>query len=144
MRNLLAPKWMRFASLSLLLSACTPQPPDIYVFEHLAQRLSTDAVTGHIILSSNPVCMKEINEPECGHGVAIMSQKQIFVGEKKLYSKKSWSQLRRESVYLPAIESYAPLATYVINSCEANNCNDQVTRFKVKIDELKSIGTLIK
>jgi hypothetical protein len=133
-------------SLSLLLlSACVSVPPDVPVFEHLSQRLATDPLTGHMILRPSPVCAKEIGEPECGHGVFLMSGKQFFVGEEKVhwFNGKPWSQLKRESVIVPAEESYAPLATYIINSCAQAHCNDQVSRFKVRLDELRGVGAVI-
>lgn len=80
--------------------------------------------------------MKNIKEVECGHCVMIVSKKEFFVGEKEenRYNKKPWSQIREESVLFPAEESYAPLSQYVINACKKMNCNDQVNRFKVKLN----------
>lgn len=137
-------RWMLLLLLLPLVS-CAVVPPDVPVFENLTQHLGTDPVSGHLILKPSPVCLKEIGEFECGHGVFIMSKKQIFVGEKKAYwfHGKAWSQLKKESILMPAEESYAPLATYIINSCKKMNCDDQVTRFKVKLDELNSIGTVL-
>ena len=137
-----ANKWrLLFLSSAFLISACTPQPPDVAVFEYLKQRTYTDQKTGHLMLKPDPVCMKEIGEPECGHGVYIISKKQIFVGDKShLFNNKKWSDLIPEMVLVPAQESYAPLLQYIINSCEKMNCNDQVDRFKVQLDELKAVG----
>lgn len=86
--------------------------------------------------------MEKIVEFECGHGVFIMSGREVWVGENKenWFNGKPWSQLKRESILVPAVESYAPLSTYIINSCAKNNCDAEVDRFKVKIDELKSVG----
>lgn len=139
-----AKKWMLFLTLSLSPS-CAVTPPDVPVFENLTQHLGTDPVSGHLILKPSPVCLKEIGEFECGHGVFIMSKKQLFVGEKKAFwfHGKSWSQLKRESILVPAEESYSPLSSYIINSCKKMNCDDQVTRFKVKLDELDSIGNVL-
>ncbi len=74
-----------------------------------------------------------------------MSQKEVYVGEQKthLFNGKPWSQLKTESIYLPAKESYAPLVTYIINQCKQNNCSDQVDKFKVRLDELKGVGALV-
>lgn len=115
------------------------------VFENFQQHIGTDPVTGHVLLIADPVCMKEIGEAECGHGVYIMTSRQIFVGEKEphLFGKKPWSQVKRESIYLPAEESYAPLASFIINTCKKNSCSDQVTRFKVKLDSLKAVGQVL-
>lgn len=98
-----------------------------------------------MILLPSPICMEMIGEFECGHGVFIMSRDEIWVGENKAhwFNGKPWSQLKRESVFVPAVESYAPLSQYIINSCAQNNCNDQVNRFKVQLDELKGIGAVI-
>lgn len=89
--------------------------------------------------------MEKIGEHECGHGVYIISGKEIWVGEepKHYFHKKPWSQLRRESMIVPAEESGAPLLTYVINSCAQNHCNDKVDRFKIQLNELKGIGPLL-
>lgn len=89
--------------------------------------------------------MEKIGEFECGHGVYIMSQREIWVGEKKehFYNGKPWSQLKRESIFVPAVESYAPLTTYLIDSCKKMDCSEEVDRFKVKIDELTAIGSVL-
>lgn len=131
--------------LGLLLSACAVKPPDVAVFEKLSQRIIDDPSTGHIILKPSPVCMKEIGEPECGHGTFIMSGKEIYVGEsdKFHFNGKSWKQVQKESIYVPAMESYGPLSEYMINSCEKNNCSKEVQKFKIKIDSLKEIGDVI-
>lgn len=84
--------------------------------------------------------MKEIGEVECGHCTYIVSGKEIFVGEnqKTFLNGKPWSQLKIESILVPAQESYAPLSSYIINSCKKMNCSDDVTRFKIKVDTLNS------
>ncbi len=56
---------------------------------------------------------------------------------------KPWSQVRRESIYLPAEESYAPLSTYIINQCKKSNCNEQVNAFKVKLDSLNGVSAVL-
>lgn len=154
MKNSNALKCWLSVILSLCLTSCATKPPDVFVYEHLAQRLVTDPVTGHLLLKADPVCMKEIGEAECGHGVAIVSQTEIVIGESKCVKLdalrtvfkcvKPWSQLRRESVYVPAVESYAPLATYIINSCKKMNCDDQVTKFKIGLDSLNGIDAVLK
>lgn len=140
---------MKYLLLMLLLGSltnCANVPPDVVACEYLTQRLARDPVTTHLILKPSPVCTKEINEPECGHCTYIMSGREVYVGEKKehFFNGKPWSQLKSESIYLPAVESYAPLSTYIINSCKQMNCSDDVTRFKVKLDSLSSIGSLVK
>jgi hypothetical protein len=124
-------------SLWLLGSACGPKPPNIPVCKDLKQRL-VSVSTGHLILSANPVCFKEIGEVECGRCTYIVSGKIFFIGEQKKneFGGKPWSQIRRESILIPSKESYAPLAAYLINSCKKMGCSDEVTRFKVKIDSL--------
>lgn len=87
--------------------------------------------------------MEKIKEPECGHGVSIVTGTEIFVGEKTLFNKKPWSQLKRESIYVPAVESYAPITEYIINSCKQANCNDQVDAYRVKLNSLNGIQDVI-
>jgi hypothetical protein len=107
--------------------------------------MGTNPINGHVELRPSPACMEAIGEFECGHGVMIISQKEFYVGEnpKTYYNKKPWSQLKRESVYVPAVESYAPIANYMINACKKMDCLDQVDRFRVRLDQLKSIGTVL-
>lgn len=71
-----------------------------------------------------------------------MSGKEIFVGElpEHLYSGKKASELMNESVFLPAKESYAPLATALINFCKKTNCNSDVTKFKVRLNTLQPVA----
>lgn len=130
----------------ILLVGCTPTPPDVFVFEQLSSRLTTDPKTGQTTLTASPACWKHLQEFDCGHGISIVNGKEIFVGEKKesWFRGKPWSKLKAESIYLPAEESYAPLAEYVINACKKNNCSDQVKRFKVKLDGLNGIPGAIK
>lgn len=125
----------------MLLSACAPKPPDVFVFEYLAQHLANDPATGHLLLTPSPACMKQIQEVECGHGVSIVSGTEIFIGEEKAhwFKNKPWSQIKRESVYVPAVESYAPLAAYIIDSCKKMKCSDQVDAFRIKLDSLNGI-----
>lgn len=119
--------------------------PDVFVFENLVPHRGTNPTTGHIELRPDPACVKAIQEIECGHGVSMVTKREVFVGEgpATFFNKKPWSQLKRESIYVPAQESFAPIENYIINTCKQNNCNDQVTKFKVKLDELKSIGAVL-
>ncbi len=139
---------LRFAPLLflLVLLSCTQQPPDVPVCENLTSHLGTDPETGHIVLRPSPACSKAIGEAECGHCVWIMSKKEYFVGENPKYhlGKKPWSQIKRESIYVPAVESYAPLSAYIINACKQMNCDSEVDRFKIKLDSLSAIGSLVK
>lgn len=82
--------------------------------------------------------MEKIKEPECGRGVSIVKGEEIFIGELDghLFNGKKWSEIRSESIYIPAKESYSPLAAYIIDQCKAANCEDDVDRFKVKLDSL--------
>lgn len=135
-------KWLPFIILSWLPTSCALKPPDVVTCEHFAQRLSSDPITGHLLLTPSPTCMKEIGEPECGHCVYIVSGREIFLGENDSHflNGKSWSKLRQQSIYLPAKESYAPLSAFIINACEKMNCSDDVARFKVKVDSLNGIS----
>lgn len=141
--------WLKFLpliiSFALLLNACAPKPPDVPVCEKLVQRLATDPKTQHLMLTASPTCMKQIQEPECGHCTYIVSGKEIFVGENKKtwLNNKPWSQIQKESILVPAQESYAPLSSYLINSCEKMNCDKDVQRFKVKLDSLSSVGEVL-
>lgn len=131
-----------FATSFLSLTNCATQPPDVPVFEPYTQRIAHDPVTDHMILLPSPLCMKNIQEFECGHGVFIISGNEVWVGEdpKHWYKGKSWSQLKAQSIYLPAVESAAPLWTYIINACAKAQCNDQVDRYRVQLDQLKGVG----
>lgn len=123
-----------FASLY---NSCSPKPPDVPVCEQLSQRLVKD-VTGHMILKPSPTCIEKINEAECGHCTFIISGKEIFVGEREstFFNGKSWATLKAQSILVPAKESYAPIAAYMINACKKMNCNEDVNRFRVKIGTL--------
>lgn len=136
MKKLNSVKWMLFAISFLSLLSCTPNVPDVAACEHMEQQLTIDPITKHVLLRPSPTCMKNIKEIECGHCVTIVSKKEFFVGEadKYHYNEKPWSQIRRESALLPAEESYGPLSTYIINACKKMNCNDQVNRYKVKLN----------
>lgn len=138
MKKLNALKLMPLLILSVLITNCAPKPPDVPVCEHLEPRIHY-ADTGHLISSPSPACMKEIGEPECGHCVYIVTGREVYIGEKEVnrLNGKTWSDLRNSSVLLPAIESYGPLAEYLINTCKQSNCSGDLTRFKVKLDSLK-------
>lgn len=138
-------KWLLFAISCASLIDCTPRPPDVPACEHMSQRLVTNPENDHLMLEPSPTCMKQIQESECGHCVFIVSGKEIFIGEKEehKYKGKPWSLLKQQSIYLPAEESYAPLAAYVINSCKKMGCSADVTRFKIKLDSLNGIGSVI-
>lgn len=66
-----------------------------------------------------------------------MSGREVYVGEKDKLNGKPWSQLKMESVLLPATESYAPLAAYIINACKKSGCSKDIEKFKVKLDSLE-------
>ena len=120
-------------------------PPDVPIFEKYSQRVSTDLITGHVLMKPSPLCMEKISEPECGHGKFIMSGKEIYVGEKPehFYNGKPFSQLDRESMKCPAKECYAPLTAFIINTCEKFNCSEDVQKFKIKLDGLDGIKDVI-
>lgn len=130
--------------LSLALSSCTPKPPDVSIFEILSQRLSIDPITKHEVLTPSPTCIAKIQEPSCLHGISIMTGTESFVGEKTLFKGKKASELQAESMLLPAVESYAPLETYIVNSCKKMGCDSSVDKFTVKVDGLNGISGAIK
>lgn len=134
-----------FAILLCSLISCATTPPDVYVFRGLDERITVDPVSGHTLWSPDPLCMQNIQEASCAYGVSIVTGKEIWVGElpAHLYNKKPWSQLRGESVYLPAEESYAPLSAFLINTCKQDGCNDTIDRFKVKLDSLNGLGDVL-
>ncbi len=136
-------KWPLLVIWCALQISCAPKPPDVPACEHLAQRLTTDPVTGHLLLSPSPTCLREIQEPECGHCVFIVSGNEMFVGENNghWFNGKPWSVLRQQSVYLPAEESYAPLAEYIINACKKMGCSEDVTKFKSRLGFLKGVAS---
>lgn len=138
-------KWTLLSLLLFSLIKCVSAPPDIYVFEDLEAYSTTDPSTQHQILNPSPACWTAIQEMACGHGIAIISGKEIFVGDIPVhfYNGKSWTQLKEESIYMPAAESYAPLATYTINTCKIDNCSASLENFKVKLDELNGIAPLL-
>lgn len=124
-------KLMIFISL-FVLANCAHKPPDVFAFKSLEQYLVIDPVTGNLFLEPSPACMEAIKEAECGYGVSIVTGQQVYVGEKTLFNKKTWSDLKSQSVYLPAQESYAPLSTYIINACRKANCDSEVNRFIIR------------
>lgn len=117
---------------------CTIKPPDVPVCENLSRHLAMDPETEHLILVPSPTCEKQVGEAECGHCTYIVSGKEVYVGEGKdhLLNNKSWTRVKLESVYVPSVESFGPLAEYIINACKKMNCNDQVDAFKIKLDSL--------
>lgn len=141
MKKLNKLKWLPFVISLFLLASCSPKPPDVPVCEFLPQRLAYDLVNGHLLLSPSPTCMKQIGESECAHCVFIVSGNEFFLGEGKDHqlNGKPWSKVRAESVYLPAKESYAPLAAYLIDSCKKMHCSEDLEKFKVKLDSLNGI-----
>lgn len=120
--------------LSGLLVSCKQVPPDVPVCQHLEQRKIFDADSVTLKVRPSPACMMEIAEPECGQCTYIRSGKQIYIGNKKenWFNGKSWDDLRYSAVIVPSEESFAPILTYMINSCKASECNKDITRFKVR------------
>ncbi len=142
-------KNLRLPLLILLLFLtieCTPNIPNVPVCENLPQRLVTDPETDHMMLQGSPTCEKQIGEPACGHCTYIVTGREIYIGEKSPHflNGKAWSQIKLESVYVPAVESYGPLSDYIINSCKKMKCNDAVDAFKIKIDSLNGMNQLLK
>ncbi len=121
-----------------LLPSCTPKPPDVPVCENLSQVITKDLDSDHLIIHASPACKKNISELECGHCTYVISGKEIYVGNLRehYFNRKSWNEIKAESILVPAEESYAPISTYIINSCKKMNCEESVDRFKVKLDAL--------
>lgn len=116
-----------------LMPSCATVPPDAPAFHELEERIEYDPITNHVFKRPSPECEKAIQEPSCGYGVYMISGKEVFIGNAKGHdlNGKTWDQIKAESVLLPAQESFAPLADYVINSCEQTHCNEQIDRFRV-------------
>lgn len=137
-------RWLLLVISFASLISCTPKPPDVPTCEHLPQHLGTDPITGHMVLKPSPDCMAQIGEPECGHCVTIMTGAVSFIGENAphLLNGKKWSEVRTSAIYLPAKESYEPLAKYIIDSCKVMNCSAEVTKFKVRVSALQVVPAL--
>jgi hypothetical protein len=90
--------------------------------------------------------MQQVGEAECGRCITIVSGREVFLGEGvgHRFNGKPWSQIRASAVILPAEESYAPLAAYIINSCHKLKCNAEVDRFLVKLNSLNGLAGAIK
>lgn len=134
-------KYFLSAILCSLQISCATPPPDVFVFEHLGQHLVTDPVSMHLVLKPSPLCMEKIQESECGHGVSIVTGREVYIGENKanLFNEKAWSKIHSTAILVPAVESYAPLSTYIINTCKKMDCSDQVDAFKIKLDSLNGV-----
>jgi len=108
----------------LVLSNCAtrPMPPDVFACHSLKSTLATDPETGHTMLKPSPTCMREVNEPDCGLCVRVVSGGAFYVGnsEGHLYKGKAWHELYEESILFPAEESYAPLAAFLMTKCGAD------------------------
>lgn len=114
------PKWPRLTvwcwfGVSFVSACTTVVVPDIPVCEDLTPVTKRVPDTGHIIMRMSPACTEHIGEPACGHCTYIVSGREIFIGEKieHRFNGRPWSEVRGESVILPAVESYAPLAAYL-------------------------------
>lgn len=47
----------------------------------LAQRITTDTATGHILLTPSPACMQTLGEASCGYCLWDVSGQERFIGE---------------------------------------------------------------
>lgn len=126
--------------LCSLTSGCATVPPDVPACEHMSSRIYQDPQSGHDMLEPSPACWSAIGEFECGHCVWIMSGKEAIIGEKpgSWLNGKPWSKVKAQSVYMPAEESYGPMAAYAINACRKMHCDKDVEKFKVKLESLKA------
>ena len=119
-------------SCALLGSGCI-ELPDVPACRDIPSRVVNRE--GRVFVEASPLCWEHTQELSCGHCVYIKSGREVFVGESektRLFGKK-WSELRDQSVLLPAAESYAPLSVYLINSCKRLKCDGSVEKFLVKI-----------
>lgn len=86
----------------------------------------------------NPVCMKEISEPECGFFSWTVSDKIQFVGEKKetWMNGLPWSKVKEESLFLP-IESMQKIKESFIVGCKKYGCsNADISKWRIKMDSV--------
>ncbi len=90
----------------------------------------------------NPVCMKMLDEEECGYCTWSIKEKYQYVGENKetwLYGKP-WSQIAAEAVLMPS-ESYARLKADIVENCKkSQECNKDIAKWRVKLDSLDSLN----
>lgn len=127
----------------LLLSGCTP-PPDFAVCRPLVLKTETKVVEGIGTVTlerPNPKCMKEIGEPSCGFCVWTISNRSQFVGDKKSawLLGQPWSQVKAQSVLVP-VKEYAKVKSFVVNICKkTEECNKDISRWRLKLDSLDSI-----
>ena len=136
--------WTLFIILCVLPISCAIKPPDVVVCKSLQKHLLYDADDNRLIQKPSPTCHKQIKEPECGACTYIVSGRKKYIGNKKEnhFNGKSWKQIKEQSILVPAEESYAPLATYIINSCKKANCDKDVNRFKIKVESLEKMQQL--
>ncbi len=134
-------------SLLSLLSSCAIKPPDGPVCRPLnAKRIVTKDPFGIPVekIRPNPVCIAEIGEPECGRCTWTISDRVKFIGESEdhhLYGKP-WSLIKIEAVIMPS-EYFAGLKSYIVKSCKELKCDDQIPRWRIKVDSIDSVGDLI-
>jgi hypothetical protein len=93
--------------------------------------------------------MRAIGEVRCGYCVWTMSDREQYVGEAWNHllalgkRKKKWSTVQEEALTLPA-ETQAASKAFAINICRITNaCADQISRLRIKLDALDSVGTVI-
>lgn len=133
--------------LCVLLSSCN-RPPDVPVCRPLDAKITEKRDAFGIIvreIRANPVCDKEIKEPSCGRCVWTISDKVQYVGEAKerwIYGKP-WSRIRVEALVTPT-ESWAKIKANIVKSCKETNCDEQIPRWRVKLDSLDSIDDVFK
>lgn len=142
---------------SFLLSSCAYTPwikenvPDEPICRHLDERVTKKIIAGkeYTLRRENPRCMKAIGEGRCGYCVWTVSDKEQYVGEEWNHllqvgkKKKKWSTIQAEAMTVPA-ETQAASKAFAINICKITNaCADQIDRWRIKLDALDSIGTVV-
>lgn len=83
----------------------------------------------------NPVCMKNIKEPTCGRCTWTIDDKVQYVGnnESNYLDGQSWLDIQLTGVIFPA-QSVAKVKGYIVNQCKKTNCNDNISKWRVKIN----------
>ena len=126
----------------LILNVGCVKPPDVWVCRDLTEKvvITEDAFgVEEMNLRGNPVCLSEIKENRCGYCVRSISGTHTYVGEDSTHQLegKKWSEMRIDSVMLPA-DSYAALKEFIINSCKkSNQCAEGIAKWRTNLELLK-------
>lgn len=119
---------------ALLVSACVTSP-NIPIFRELGPVYTQ--TEHYITLKPNPVCMKEINETQCGRYTYTVTGESGLVGDDAAhhFNGKSWSEIKRSSLLL-SVDSYPKVKDFISLLCKKNKeCRDSMIEATVKVNE---------